>query len=89
LATEAEAVRAAAILLNKYIGAQESIGWNALVDPTLDANDAVYIKANGSKVDRIVIIDSLEIPLSPEEQLTADARVVRVVDANEIVQVGS
>lgn len=89
LATEAEAITAAKLLLNRYIGAQEQISWNGLVDPTLDANDVVYIKASGAKVDRIVIIDSLDIPLSPEDTLNADARVVRVVSANEIVQIGN
>lgn len=89
LATEAEAITAAKLLLNRYIGAQEQIRWNGLVDPTLDVNDVVYIKTTGAKVDRIVIIDGLDIPLSPEDNLAADARVVRVVDANEIVQIGN
>lgn len=89
LATEAQATTAAYLLLNTFIGAQETIGWNSIVDPTLDVNDVVYIKSVGAKVDRIVIIDSLDIPMSPEDSLTADARVVRVVDANEIVQVGN
>lgn len=89
LSTENEAITAAKSLLNRFIGAQEQISWNGLVDPTLDVNDVVYIKATGAKVDRIVIIDSLDIPLSPEDTLNADARVVRVVDANEIVQIGN
>ena len=89
LQTSDEALKAAYSLLNRFIGAQESIGWNALVDPSLDANDVVYIRNTGAKVDRVVIIDSLEIPLAPEDAMTADARVVRVVDANEIVQVGA
>lgn len=89
LATEAEAIKAATSLLNTYIGAQEEISWTALVDPTLDVNDVVYVHAIGAKVDRLVIIDSLSIPLNPESGLSAQARVVRVVDANEIVAVGS
>lgn len=89
LSTENEAITAAKSLLNRFIGAQEQISWNGLVDPTLDVNDVVYIKATGAKVDRIVIIDSLDIPLSPEDTLNADARVVRVVDTNEIVQIGN
>jgi len=89
LTTEAQALRAAYSLLNRFIGAQETIAWNGLVDPTLDANDVVYIRNTGAKIDRVVIIDSLEIPLAPDEQLTADARAVRVVDSNEIVQVGA
>ncbi len=89
LETEAQAITAAYLLLNRFIGAQESISWNGLVDPSLDANDVVYIRNTGAKVDRVVIIDSLDIPLAPEDSMTADARVVRVVDANEIVQVGA
>lgn len=89
LATEAEAIKAATALLNTYIGAQEEISWNSLVDPTLDVNDVVYIHTYGAKVDRLVIIDSLTIPLNPQSGLSAQARIVRVVDTNEIVAVGS
>lgn len=85
IATTAEATQAAILLLNKYIGAQEQITWTAIVDPSLDANDVVYIYSVGSKVDRLVIIDSLTMPLSPQDSLSAQARVVRVVNANEIV----
>lgn len=89
VATTTEATQAAILLLNKYVGAQEQITWNAIVDPSLDANDVVYIHSIGSKVDRLVIIDSLSMPLSPKDVLSARARVVRVVDANEIVTVGA
>lgn len=89
LSTEVEAIRAATALLNTYIGAQEEINWTALVDPTLDVNDVVYTSTAGSKVNRLVIIDSLSIPLNPEGGLSAQARVVRIVDTNEIVAVGS
>lgn len=89
ITTSAEAIKAASLLLNTYIGAQEEISWNAIVDPSLDVNDVVYIKSIGSKVDRLVIIDSLDVPLKAEETLGARARVVRVVDIGESVQVGS
>lgn len=89
LATEAEAVRAAASLLNTYIGSQEVINWGSLVDPSLDALDVVYIKSNGAKVDRLVIIDALEVPLKPEGVMQADARTVRVVTVGEEVLVGA
>ena len=89
LATESEAVRAAASLLNTYIGSQEVINWDSLVDPSLDAQDVVYVKSNGAKVDRLVIIDSLTIPLKPESSMQADARTVRVVTVGEEVIVGT
>jgi len=88
LATEDEAVRAATALLNNYIGSQETISWNAIVDPTFDVQDVVYVKSNGAKVDRLVIFDSLEIPLAPEEGMSSTARTVRVVSTGEEVTVG-
>jgi hypothetical protein len=88
LRTEAEAIIAASSLLNLYIGAQETISWNSLVDPTLDVQDVVYIKAEGAKVDRVVIIDSLSIPLTPEASMSAVARTVRVVATGEEVVIG-
>jgi hypothetical protein len=80
LATEAEAIKAATSLLDTYRGAQESINWGSIVDPTLDVNDVVYIKTAGSKTDRLVIIDELDIPMSPLASMTAKARTVRIID---------
>ena len=88
LATEAEAIRAAYSLLNIYIGKQEQMAFNSLVDPSLDVQDVVYIKSNGAKVDRLVIIDSLDIPLNPEGEMSANARTVRIVASGEQVLVG-
>lgn len=89
LATEAEAVRAAAALLNKYIGAQETISWECIPDPTLDVNDVVYVKADGAKVDRLVIIDKIDLPLSAQDTMSVTARTVRVVAEGEEVVVGA
>ena len=89
VSTETDAIKAATSLLNRYIGAQETINWESMVDPTLEPNDVVYIKTVGSKVDRLVIIDSIEIPLGADETMSANARVVRIVGENEIVGVGN
>jgi hypothetical protein len=88
LSTEAEAIKAATSLLNTYRGAQENINWDSIVDPTLDVNDVVYVKTNGSKTDRLVIVDELDIPLSPLGSMSAKARTVRLVDANQTVELG-
>jgi hypothetical protein len=88
LATEAEAIKAATSLLNTYRGAQENINWDSIVDPTLDVNDVVYVKTVGSKTDRLVIVDELDIPLSPLASMSAKARTVRLVDANQTVELG-
>lgn len=85
LATSAQAITAATLLLNTYIGAQETINWEGIVNPALDVQDIVYVKATGAKVDRLVILDSLTIPLSPEESMTAQARTVRLVASGETI----
>jgi len=88
LATEIQAVRAAYSLLNTYIGKQEQITFSSLVDPSLDVQDVIYVKSNGAKIDRLVIIDSLSIPLNPEGEMSATARTVRIVASGEQVLVG-
>lgn len=89
ISTSAEAIKAATLLLNTYIGQQEQISFTAMVDPSLDVNDVIYVKAIGAKVDRTVIIDSMDIPLSYTDTLSVDTRVVRVVGESEIVEVGT
>ena len=64
------------------------MSFNSLVDPSLDVQDVIYIKSNGAKVDRLVIIDSLDIPLNPEGELSATARTVRIVASGEQVLIG-
>jgi hypothetical protein len=88
LSTEAEALRAAYSLLNIYVGKQEQITFNSLVDPTLDVQDVIYVKSDGAKVDRLVIIDSLDIPLNPQSEMSANARTVRIVASGEQVLIG-
>lgn len=88
LNTEDEAIRAAISLLNTYRGAQENIRWDSIVDPTLDVNDVVYVKTAGSKTDRLVIIDQLDIPMNPNASMSAQTRTVRLIDANQTVVVG-
>jgi hypothetical protein len=87
ISTAEEAIKAATALLDTYKGAQENISWRGIVDPTLDVNDIAYISTNGSKVDRVVIIDQLEIPLTPAGSMSANTRTVRVVDIGEETQV--
>lgn len=89
LGTQSEAVRAASLLLYKYIGAQENISFSSLVDATLDVNDVIYVKSNGAKVDRLAIIDSITVPLTVDGQMSTKTRVVRVVATNEIVGIGA
>jgi hypothetical protein len=89
IGTSVEAIKAASLLLNTYIGQQEEIDFTSVVDPSLDVNDVVYVKSEGAKVDRTVIIDSMDIPLEYTGTLSVKTRVVRIVGANEIIAVGT
>jgi hypothetical protein len=46
-------------------------------------------KSVGAKVDRTVIIDSMDIPLEYTGTLNVNTRVVRIVGANEIIAIGT
>jgi hypothetical protein len=59
------------------------------VDPSLDVNDVIYVKSTGARVDRTVIIDSMDIPLDYTSALSVNTRVVRVVGSNEVVEIGT
>jgi hypothetical protein len=89
LGTSADAIKAATLLLNTYIGQQEEITFESIVDPSLDVNDVIYVKSVGAKVDRTVIIDSMDIPLEYTGTLNVNTRVVRIVGANEIIAIGT
>ena len=89
ISTATEAVKAATLLLNTYIGQQEQISFQSIVDASLDVNDVIYVKSVGSKVDRTVIVDSMDIPLDYTSGLSITTRVVRVVGSNEIVEIGT
>jgi hypothetical protein len=77
---EAEARAAATALLSKGLGMAQNISWDFIVDPSLDVNDVVGVRNAGTKTDRIMVIDNLTIPLSPQSTMRAQARTVRVVE---------
>lgn len=77
----ATAQSSAAALLSKYLGAQQALSWQQIVDPALDANDVIRLVNTGAKVDRLVILDSITIPLSPTDAMSATARTIRTVSS--------
>jgi len=77
---EDEARAAASALLAKGLGLAQNVSWEFIVDPTLDVNDVVRVSNAGTKTDRIMVIDSLTVPLSPSSAMNAVARTVRVVE---------
>jgi hypothetical protein len=77
--TEADAVAVATAQLSKLKGAEENVEWNQICDPSLDAGDVVQISNTGTRLDKIVVLDKVTIPLSPAGAMKATARTVRVL----------
>lgn len=86
ITTQNAAISAATLILSKSLGTQEEVSWRALVNPAHDANDVIYINNLGAKVNRVIIIDSLEIPLEPAGTMSAKARTVRVLNGNQVLE---
>lgn len=69
-------------LLGRYTGAAEEISWSQIVNPAHDVYDIVQVQNSGTRINVVLIIDSMTIPLSPTESMSAKARSVRFLAAN-------
>lgn len=72
--TVAEAEEAAIAELRKVIGALELIRWEQIVNPAHDVYDLVKVTRTPSGVDATLMLDSLTIPLSPQNTMSAIGR---------------
>lgn len=77
---QATAQRAAAALLAQSLGLTQSLSWTTIVDSSLDVNDVVRVTAAGSKIDRILILDEVRVPLAATETMSASARTIRILE---------
>ena len=77
LTSDEQATKAATTILAKKKGAQESVSWTQIVDPSLDVGDAIRVVNKATKVDRLMVLDRLSIPLAPAAAMSAVARTVR------------
>jgi hypothetical protein len=68
------ALTAATAKFNKIVGVLEDISFGMLVDPRLDASDIIEIDQPRAGVSGKFVIDSLEMPLEPEQTLTGKSR---------------
>jgi hypothetical protein len=83
ISSEAIALKTASAALAKSKGAQEAIEWTQLTDPSIEAGDVIALKNTGTKVDRLLVIDRLQIPLRASEAMKATARTIRTLGAEE------
>ena len=72
--TTGEAQTAALAELRKVIGAAEKIEWSQLVNPAQDVFDLVRVVRTPSKVDAVLMLDSVTIPLRADQTMSAVAR---------------
>lgn len=79
LSSAAIANRTASAELAKSKGAQEAIEWAQITDPSLTAGDVIAVKNTATKVDRMLVIDRLTIPLRATEPMKAVARTIRTL----------
>lgn len=75
----AQALRAATALLSQYLGATQAVSWSQVPNPALDALDVVFIQSSGTKVNRVTVIDSIDLPLEATGAMTVKARTVRIL----------
>lgn len=72
--TVAEAQEAANAELRKVIGALEMISWEQIVNPAHDVYDLIKITRTPSGVDATLMLDSITIPLTPQNTMNAIGR---------------
>jgi hypothetical protein len=72
--TVAEAQEAAIAELRKVIGALEMISWEQIVNPAHDVYDLIKITRTPSGVDATLMLDSITIPLTPQNTMNAIGR---------------
>jgi hypothetical protein len=81
--TTEDAIAAAAAELSKRKGAEEAVEWTQICDPSLDAGDVIKIRNTGTRLDKVVVLDRVSIPLNVSAPMTGVARTVRVLTEAE------
>ena len=71
------ALKAAESILEKKKGVVETVDWTQIVDPSLDVGDVVQVVNADAKVDRLMVLDRLTIPLAAAGTMQAVARTIR------------
>lgn len=78
ITTVAQAQETATNLLNKYLGADEGIQFGMVVNPAHDTGDLIRLQMAATKIDKVLLIDQLTIPLSPTDTMSAIARTTQI-----------
>jgi hypothetical protein len=76
ITTEAQAQSAAESLLRKVTGVTEGLQWSFVTDPSVQAGDVAHVISSATRVNRIMIIDAVTIPLAVTGAMAAVGRTV-------------
>lgn len=77
LTSNQQATKAASTILAQKKGTQEAVSWTQVVDPSLDVGDVIRVVNEATKVDRLMVLDRLSVPLDPAAAMSAVARTIR------------
>lgn len=83
--TQRAAEKVAVAILNRSKGAQESISWNQITDPSLEAGDLISLTNTATKVNQLLIIDRMTIPLGASLAMSCIARTIRTMTDEEVI----
>ena len=74
-----QALVAATALLTRSLGATQLVSWKQVPNPAADGFDVVFLQNTGTKMNRVVIIDTIDIPLEPTGEAQVKARTARLL----------
>lgn len=72
ITTPEQAVIVATTMLRRMLGRPESVEWSQIVNPAHDVLDTIRVRRGD--LDYLVLIDRLDVPLTPDGQMSAAAR---------------
>lgn len=81
MTSDAMCNQAALTILAKKRGLQEAVEWSQIVDPSLDVGDVIGVYSSGAKVNKVMVLDRVTVPLGAAEPMRAVARTVRSLGA--------
>lgn len=86
ITTTEQATAAGIARLSKIKGVVEIVDWIQIADPSLDVADVIAVYNTNSKLERLMVLDKLTIPLDPSQPMTAVARTVRSLTGESFLE---
>lgn len=86
LTSQDAALSAATSILAKSRGVVESVDWEQITDPSLDSGDVIAVTNDATKVDRLMVVDRLTIPLKVQDSMKAVARTIRSLSGESFAE---